>query len=172
VPSLSFFRAAAERGLLLLRQGGSLVTSGRAMTASWGQAAGRHLPSLPELLARGWVGADGDLRCEVTELVCAALLAGPVEAAHLSRWIEATSYHRRWGAARGAPLDPGAIAALTGAALAAAERFALVRRTSPEGHLQLTAHGRLFVLEALRQRLAHGDPAFRMSIEVPWPAAG
>jgi hypothetical protein len=171
VPSLSFFRATAERGLLV-RQGGSLVTSGQAMTASWGRAAGRRLPSVPELLARGWVGADGDLGCEVTELVCAALLAGPVEAAHLSRWIEATSCHRRWGAARGAPLASGAIAELTGASLAAAERFGLARRTSIEGHLQLTAPGRRFVLEALRQRLAHGDPAFRMSVEVPWPEVG
>ena len=56
---------------------------------------------MAELLARGWVGAAGDLRCEVGELVCAALLAGPVEAGHLARWIEATSAHRRWVEARG-----------------------------------------------------------------------
>jgi hypothetical protein len=172
VPSLSFFRAAAEQGQLLVRRGGSLVPSGPAMAASRARTSGRRLPSVPELLARGWVGAAGDLRCEVTELVCAALLTGPVEAAHLSRWIEATSCHRRWGAARGAPLAPGAIAALTEAALAAVECFALVRRTSPERYLQLTVRARPFVLEALRQRLAHGDPAFRMSIEVPWPDVG
>ena len=33
VPSLVFYRLAAERGQLLVRQGGSLVTSGYAMTA-------------------------------------------------------------------------------------------------------------------------------------------
>ena len=36
----------------------------------------------------------------------------------------------------------------------------------------LTVAGRSFVLEALRQRLAHGDPGFRMWVELPWPEAG
>jgi hypothetical protein len=172
VPSLRFYRAISERSRLLVRQGGSLVTSGHAMTASWGRAVGRRLPTLAELLARGWIGADGDLRCEVTELVCAALIAGPVEVEHLARWIEATSAHRRWGQARGAPLDPGLIPDLTAAALSAGHRFGLLRRVEPAGHLRLTAAGVPFLLEALRQRLAHGNPAFRMSVEVPWPETG
>ena len=172
VPTLAFYRAISERSLLLVRQGGSLVTSGHAMTASWGRAADRRLPTLAELLARGWVGADGDLRCEVAELVCAALLAGPVEAEHLARWIEVTSAHRRWGQARGTPLDPRLIPDLTAAALCAAARFRLTRRVEPEGHLRLAAAGRPFLIEALRHRLAHGNPGFRMSVEVAWPETG
>jgi hypothetical protein len=172
VPSLAFFRAAAERSQLLLRQGGSLVTSGQAMTAAWGRASGRRLPTIAELLARSWVGADGDLRCEVGELVCGALLTGPVEAGHLARWIEATSAHRRWGEARGVPLPPGAVESLTRTALTAAERFDLVARSVPEGYLVLSGAGRSFLLEALRQRLIRGDPGFRMSVELPWPETG
>ena len=155
-----------------MRQGGSLVTSGQAMTASWGPGAGRGLPSMAELLARGWVGAEGDLACEVAELVCAALLAGPVEARHLSRWIEATSAHRRWGDARGTPLAAGAIADLTVSQLAAAARFGVVRQVPAEGHLQLTAAGAPFLLEALRQRLRHGHPGFTMAAPLPWPEVG
>ena len=172
VPSLTFYRAVAERGFLLVRQGGSLVTSGHAMAAAWGQAAGRRLPTTAELLARGWVGAAGDLRCEVAELVCAALLAGPVEADHLAHWIEATSEHRRWIEARGQILPHQTVERLTRSTLASAGRLRLIDRTLHDGLLVLSAPGRTFVLEALRQRLAHGDPAFRMWIDVPWPETG